>query len=233
MIKSGAVDGIELDEVFKELTSKGSKLFRKQKGVKADNFKALVNTLDENFENLPQYITAPFDDYLDATNAWDKFTTRNFDRFMGSKTDTLSRSPVFRQIYWRQIYDMLPYMSPGMRDRLLYGGTIYTEGQYLSIKGAIKANIPDANLLSRLRFTPRNISKKDVQINLDMFKNEVERLNKIDAEAGNVSVSFRKDIEKLQKQHAKDKRAFLDELEQFQGDKYYIGKGKNIQMALL
>ena len=226
MIKSGAIDGIELDEVFKELTSKGSKLFRKQKGVKADNFKALVNTLDENFENLPQYITAPFDDYLDATNAWDKFTTRNFDRFMGSKTDTLSRSPVFRQIYWRQIYDMLPYMSPGMRDRLLYGGTIYTEGQYLSIKGAIKANIPDANLLSRLRFTPRNISKKDVQINLDMFKNEVERLNKIDAEAGNVSVSFRKDIEKLQKQHAKDKRAFLDELEQFQGDKYYIGKGK-------
>lgn len=232
MIKSGSINDIALDDVFRELDSKGTQLFKKQKGVKAENFKSLVKSLDDNFENLPQYISAPFDDYMDAPNRWQSFTTKQFDRFMGARTDTLSRSPVFRQIYWRQVYDMLPYMSPGMRNRLLYGGTIYSEGRYLSVKGALKANIPDENLWAKLRFTPQQLRKQDTTINLDMFKKEVEKLDAIDAKAGNVSLDFKKDIDNLQNEFFKEKKLFNSELEEFQTNKYYIGKGQKYSLGM-
>lgn len=232
MIKSGSIDGIQLDDVFKELVSKGSKLFKKQTGVKADNFKSLLKTFDDVFEDLPQYISAPFDSYMDANNLWDKMTAKGFDFFMASKTDTLSRSPVFRQLYWRQVYDMLPFMSPGMRQRLLYGGTVLTEGRYVNIKGANRANIPDQNLWARLRFTPQQLRKKDTTINLDMFKKEIKRLDEIDAAAGNVSVDFQKDIGKLQREFTKIKREYLNELEEFQGNKYWLGKGQKYSLGM-
>ena len=152
--------------------------------------------------------------------------------FATSKTDTLSRSPVFRQLYWRQVYDMLPFMSPGMRQRLLYGGTVYTEGRYVNIKGANRANIPDQNLWARLRFTPQQLRKQDTTINLDMFKNEIKKLDEIDAAAGNVSVNFQKDINKLQREFTKIKREYLNELEEFQGNKYWLGKGQKYSLGM-
>ena len=127
---------------------------------------------------------------------------------------------------------MLPFMSPGMRHRLLYGGTVLTEGRYVNIKGANRANIPDQNLWARLRFTPQQLRKKDTTINLDMFKNEIKRLDEIDAAAGNVSVNFQKDIGKLQREFTKIKREYLNELEEFQGNKYWLGKGQKYSLGM-
>ena len=96
---------------------------------------------------------------------------------------------------------MLPYMSAGMRARLLNGGTIMSEGMPISIKGARRANIPQQNLWQRFfsSIDPTEggtaglkLRKRDNAINFDMFEKEVKRLDAIDAKAGNVDVDFKK-----------------------------------------
>ena len=241
MIKAGEINGIKFDDVFKELDSQGTNVFKKKPGIKKKDsqFEAVVDIIDDKYESLPQYLAAPMDSYMDSpTGIWGWYTrqtARGFDIFMGSRTDNLSRSPVFRQLYWRQIYDMLPYMSAGMRARLLNGGTIMSEGIPISIKGARRANIPQQNLWQRFfsSVDPTEggtaglkLRKRDNAINFDMFEKEVKRLDDIDAKAGNVDVDFQKDIRKLEKEFRGTRREFNNELEEFQGNRYYIGKGE-------
>ena len=73
---------------------------------------------------------------------------------MGQRTDNASRSPVFRQAYWRAVYDMLPYMSGKMRQIMLDGGEYTLEGKTVKIAGARNSNLPEENLLSsKLRYS--------------------------------------------------------------------------------
>ena len=248
MIKSGEINGIKFDDVFKELDSQGTNVFKKRPGIKKKDskFESVVDIIDDKYESLPQYLAAPMDSYMDSpTGIWGWYTrqtARGFDIFMGSRTDNLSRSPVFRQLYWRQIYDMLPYMSAGMRARLLNGGTIMSEGIPISIKGARRANIPQQNLWQRFfsSIDPTEggtaglkLRKRDNAINFDMFEKEVKRLDAIDAKAGNVDVDFQKDIRELEKEFRIIRREFNNELEEFQGNRYYIGKGEKYTKGLI
>ena len=244
MIKSGEINGIQFDDVFKELDSQGTNVFKKRPGIKKKDskFESVVDIIDDKYESLPQYLAAPMDSYMDGPNWWSRQTARGFDIFMGSRTDNLSRSPVFRQLYWRQIYDMLPYMSAGMRARLLNGGTIMSEGMPISIKGARRANIPQQNLWQRFfsSIDPTEggtaglkLRKRDNAINFNMFEKEVKRLDAIDAKAGNVDVDFQKDIRKLESEFRVIKREFNNELEEFQGNRYYIGKGEKYTKGLI
>lgn len=248
MIKAGEINGIKFDDVFKELDSQGTNVFKKRPGIKKKDsqFEAVVDIIDDKYESLPQYLAAPMDSYMDSpTGIWGWYTrqtARGFDIFMGSRTDNLSRSPVFRQLYWRQIYDMLPYMSAGMRARLLNGGTIMSEGIPISIKGARRANIPQQNLWQRFfsSIDPTEggtaglkLRKRDNAINFDMFEKEVKRLDAIDAKAGNVDVDFQKDIRELEKEFRIIRREFNNELEEFQGNRYYIGKGEKYTKGLI
>ena len=137
---------------------------------------------------------------------------------------------------------MLPYMSAGMRARLLNGGTIMSEGIPISIKGARRANIPQQNLWQKFfsSIDPTEggtaglkLRKRDNAINFDMFEKEVKRLDAIDAKAGNVDVDFQKDIRELEKEFRIIRREFNNELEEFQGNRYYIGKGEKYTKGLI
>ena len=42
---------------------------------------------------------------------WDTLVSRMMSALMGHRTDNLSRSPAFRQFYWRRIAEQMPYMD--------------------------------------------------------------------------------------------------------------------------
>jgi hypothetical protein len=64
----------------------------------------------------PDFVSAPNMDTFGAAGkgpgaTMDKARRTFFDWFMGKPSDRLSRSPVFKQAYWRAIAERVPYMS--------------------------------------------------------------------------------------------------------------------------
>ena len=90
--------------------------------------------LNNYIEDLPQYVTAPIDGtVLDDTKWIERFVNKMFDEIMGQRTDNASRSPLFRQAYWRAVYDLLPRMTPAMRTVLLEGKTYRQGGKTIKV----------------------------------------------------------------------------------------------------
>ena len=101
---------------------KGTKREYKNKRLYDDVNEILFKEDGNFFDTLPEFVAAGSPDYIENTGKLDYYVGRAFDVFMGQRTDNASRSPVFRQAYWRAIYDLLPYMSPSMRKIMLDGG---------------------------------------------------------------------------------------------------------------
>ena len=203
LIKEGqGLDGIEdLDDLFK-IFGKGFTTLDDKSMRKAAN--SYYDTILNNYiEDLPQYVTAPIDGtVLDDTKWIERFVNKMFDEIMGQRTDNASRSPVFRQAYWRAVYDLLPRMTPAMRTVLLEGKSYRKGGKNIKVSGARNSNIPNENLLASIKadigLPSVKLRKADTEINLDMFERRVLELNQAELKAGTKYVDNTNMIQKMQ-----------------------------------
>ena len=176
-----------LDEVFDMFAQGFNKLGRDTSRMKVNDFYS--GFLKNYGKNIPDYLpTAREGTLIDDATFMDNFIENAFDVIMGQRTDNASRSPVFRQAYWRAVYDLSPRMTPAMRTALLEGKTFKQGGKTYKVQGARKANIPNENLLNSIKadigIEPSKLRKRDVEINLDMFERRVKQLNEADAKIG-------------------------------------------------
>lgn len=92
--------------------------------------------------NRPAVVKAQrFDVSHEWGNSLDAAIEGLFDTFMSKPTNMLSRSPAFRQFYWDEIADMLPYMDAGLRDqvqRMAYKANVMKGSLGKKIKKGIK-----------------------------------------------------------------------------------------------
>lgn len=153
-------------------------------------YKKVKNTLmsDEYINDLPNVVAVGKTDYIDDVGKMEFYTNKAFDALMGQRTDNASRSPVFRQAYWRTIYDMLPYMSAKMRNTMMEGGNYIVGGKEFNVSGALNANLPGENLMASMRadigLPAQKLRKSDTDINIDMFQRKIKELNDRDIKAG-------------------------------------------------
>ena len=124
---------------------------------------------DEYIDDLPNVVAVGKTDYIDNVGKLEFYTNKAFDALMGQRTDNASRSPVFRQAYWRTIYDLLPYMSGKMRQVMLEGGTYTIDGKEIKVAGALNASLPRENMLATFRadigLLAQKLRKADTEIN--------------------------------------------------------------------
>lgn len=174
------------------------------------NYDKLVEMFSDPFNviHMPDYVAVPKADMIEDIGFYQKAISNMFNMFMGERTDNMSRSPVFRQAYWRAIYDLLPSMTKEMRDLILNGGNIkksVDSDELIKWAGAYDANIPEANLLENIIGDLRQAAgekgvgikffrDKDTRINLQMIEKRIKELNDADLASG---VDFNKDIQKL------------------------------------
>lgn len=52
-------------------------------------------------------------------SGWNEFTDRMFSALMGTPTARLSRAPAFKQFYWRQVADLLPFTDAAVQQEVL------------------------------------------------------------------------------------------------------------------
>jgi len=153
-------------------------------------YKSVKKTLlsDEYIDDLPNVVAVGKTDYIDNVGKLEFYTNKAFDALMGQRTDNASRSPVFRQAYWRTIYDLLPYMSGKMRQVMLEGGTYTIDGKEIKVAGALNANLPGENMLATFRadigLPAQKLRKADTEINIDMFQRKIKELNEKDTALG-------------------------------------------------
>ena len=203
LIKEGqGLDGIDnLDDLFKIFGKSFTTLDEKNMKKAANSYYDTI--LNNYIKDLPQYVTAPLEGtVLDDTKWIERFVNKMFDEIMGQRTDNASRSPVFRQAYWRAVYDLLPRMTPAMRTVLLEGKTYRQGGKTIKVSGARKSNIPDENLLASIKadigLPSVKLRKADTEINLDLFERRVKELNAADLKAGTKYVDNTNQIQKMQ-----------------------------------
>ena len=188
-----------LDDLFKSFGKSFTKLDEKAQKKAVNRYYDTI--VEEYGDSLPDLVTAPIEDsVLDDQKYIQRFIENSFDVIMGQRTDNASRSPVFRQAYWRAVYDLLPRMTPAMRSILLEGKTYRQGGKTIKVGGARKSNIPNENLLNSIKadigITPEKLRKREVEINLDMFERKVKELNDADAKLGTAFVDNTKDQSK-------------------------------------
>jgi len=92
--------------------------------------------------NRPAVVKAQrFDVSHEWGNSLDGAIEALFDTFMSKPTNMLSRSPAFRQFYWEEISDMIPYMDAGLRDqvqKMAYKSNVMKGDLGKKIKKAVK-----------------------------------------------------------------------------------------------
>jgi hypothetical protein len=171
--------GATLDNLFEELRNGDKTLYNKVKNI-------LMDENGDYFKDLPEILAVGKTEYIDEVGKLEFYTNKAFDALMGQRTDNASRSPVFRQAYWRTIYDLLEYMSPKMRQTMLEGGTYTVGGKEFKVAGAYNANLPGENLIASIKadlgLSPQKLRKQDTEINIDMFERKVKELNLRDKE---------------------------------------------------
>ena len=176
-----------LDELFDMFAQGFKKLNRDASRMSVDSF--YLGFTKNYKDNLPDYLPiARENPLLEDKKFIDNFIENAFDVIMGQRTDNASRSPVFRQVYWRAVYDLLPRMTPAMRTAMLQGKTYKQGGKVYKIEGARNSNIPRENLMNSIKadigIEPSKLRKRDVEINLDMLERRVKQLNEADAKIG-------------------------------------------------
>jgi hypothetical protein len=168
-----------LDDFFDSIKNGDQKLYKSVK-------KTLLS--DDYIDDLPNVVAVGKTDYIDNAGKLEFYTNKAFDALMGQRTDNASRSPVFRQAYWRTIFDMLPYMSGKMRQVMLEGGTYTVNGKEFKVAGALNANLPGENMLATIKadigLPAEKLRKADTEINIDMFIRKVDELNAKDKSLG-------------------------------------------------
>ena len=193
--------GIEtLDDLFAIFGKGFTKLDDKSMRKAANKYYDTI--IEEYGDSLPELVTAPIEGTLLDDSKWlERFIENGFDVIMGQRTDNASRSPVFRQAYWRAVYDLLPRMTPAMRTVLLEGKNYRAGGKTIKVSGARKSNIPNENLLSSIKadigLPAQKLRKADTEINLDMFERRVKELNEADAKLGTKFVDNTDEIQKM------------------------------------
>ena len=85
------------------------------------DWKEIVDALTPLQEHLPEdFITkAPLASDLMLTRQqgmWDQFTSFGFEHLMTKPTNYLSRSPAFKQFYWKRMEELISYMDDDMAD---------------------------------------------------------------------------------------------------------------------
>ena len=206
---------LTFDDFFNSTYDGDSKVYNKVKNI-------LMDEEGEFFKDLPDIMAVGKTDYIDSQGKAEYYTNKAFDFLMGQRTDNASRSPVFRQAYWRSIYDMLPYMSGKMRQTMLDGGQFTFKGETVKISGARNSNIPEQNMLASIKadigMNPSKLRKKETEINLDMFEREVQRLNARDIKAGKGFQDVDKEVADFQEVYAKLRKKSNDKIEKFNDD---------------
>jgi len=202
--KSGAT----WDDFFKGTQDGSKNIYNKIKNT-------LMNEEGDFIEHLPEMLAVGKTDYLDSVSKAGMIVNNLFDFAMGQRTDNASRSPVFRQKYWRSVYDMLPYMSGKMRKIMLDGGTFTNaEGKTITVAGARNAKIPNENLFASIRndigLPSSKMRRRETEINLDMFEREVKRLNARDKSAGKSYEDIDVLYEGMVSDHQKQKKGIED-----------------------
>ena len=86
----------------------------------------ISRTLKETFEadparlaRLPESTKVALKADATAGQRWDKVIDHLFDFLMSRPTNALSRSPAFKQFYWRRMTEMVPYMDDASRATML------------------------------------------------------------------------------------------------------------------
>ena len=195
-----------LDDFFDSIKNGDQKLY-----------KSVKNTLLEDYiEDLPNVVAVGKTDYIDDVGKLEFYTNKAFDALMGQRTDNASRSPVFRQAYWRTIYDLLPYMSGKMRQVMLEGGTYTVNGKEFKVAGALNANLPGENMLATIKADiglPANkLRKADTEINIDMFIRKIDELNTKDKDLGINFEDLDEEFEQLTLALNKKKKRIQDKI---------------------
>ena len=193
-------------DMYLESITNGVKREYTNKSLYDDVNEILFKENGKFLDKLPEYVAAGSPDYIENSGKMDYYVERAFDILMGQRTDNASRSPVFRQAYWRAIYDLLPYMSPSMRKVMLNGGKYKSGDKAIEVAGALNANLPAQNLLASIKedigLNPRKLRKMETEINEDMFKRRIKELNDSDQAAGILHEDLDEKIEELQNTYA-------------------------------
>jgi len=196
-----------LDDFFDSIKNGDQKLYKSVK-------KTLLS--DEYIDDLPNVVAVGKTDYIDNVGKLEFYTNKAFDALMGQRTDNASRSPVFRQAYWRTIFDMLPYMSGKMRQVMLEGGTYTVNGKEFKVAGALNANLPDENMLATIKadigLPAEKLRKADTEINIDMFIRKVDELNAKDKSLGVNYEDLDEEFEQLSVALNKKKKRIQDKV---------------------
>lgn len=204
-----------LDDFFDSIKSGDQTLYKKvKKTLMGDNY----------INDLPNVVAVGKTDYIDNVGKLEFYTNKAFDALMGQRTDNASRSPVFRQAYWRTIYDMLPYMSGKMRQVMLEGGTYTVNGKQFTVAGALNANLPGENMLATFRadigLPAGKLRKADTEINIDMFQRKIKELNEKDASLGidyqDLDEEFAKLSQALQSKKGKLQKKLVDKQDELE-----------------
>lgn len=86
-----------------------------------EQVKTLLGT--DRFNNIAPDVVkgaVPFDaSKIGSGDAWRRVLDIQFQRFMSTPTATLSRSPAFRQFYWRRVEQLLGFTDEGSRRAIL------------------------------------------------------------------------------------------------------------------
>ena len=93
---------------------------------KVARIRDVARTLRETYEadpermaRLPEFTKVALEADPSAGQRWDKAIDHMFDFLMSRPTNALSRSPAFKQFYWRRIAEMMPYMDEATRAQAL------------------------------------------------------------------------------------------------------------------
>ena len=196
-----------LDDFFDSIKNGDQTIYRNVK-------KKLLS--DEYIDSLPNVVAVGKTDYIDNVGKLEFYTNKAFDALMGQRTDNASRSPVFRQAYWRTIFDMLPYMSGKMRQVMLEGGTYTIDGKEFKVAGALNANLPGENMIATFKadlgLPAEKLRKADTEINIDMFQRKIKELNDRDTELGLGFEDIDEEFENLSNALNKKKKRLQDKM---------------------
>lgn len=122
--------------------------------VNAMSDKAVRRILQGKLDAAPEVVKAEYNAaYAGGKKAgWDQAVNAIFDTLMTRPTNQLSRSPAFRQFYYKNIEELLPHMDPETAKRAVEAAAV--EGVTIkgagSLDGALKS-LDDADEAAKMR----------------------------------------------------------------------------------
>jgi hypothetical protein len=83
--------------------------------------KEIIRMLGDNFaDSMPQYTHVAKRADKTLTSQWDQAVDNMFAFLMSKPTNKLSRSPAFKQFYWKRVAQIFPYATNEVKEQLLH-----------------------------------------------------------------------------------------------------------------